>query len=115
MDNFNLKEYLANNPLLNELSMERAEIYPIIRNFLGNYSIDGDIEREAANQIAMGLVKDFEKFDTVKNPDEMSQIVMNMEDEFLELFNILDEYFDFEGKSSDKIFTELVNYLRERV
>lgn len=113
MDTFNLKEYLANNPLLNELAMERAEIYPIVRNFLSNYSLDGDLEREASNQIAMDLVKDFKKFDQVKDKKDLPIIVMNMEDEFIELFDILDQYFNFEGKSPEDMLTAFINYLRK--
>ena len=113
MDTFNLKEYLANNPLLNELAMERAEIYPIIKNFLSNYSLDGELEREAANQIAIELVKDFKKFDQVKDKKDLPIIVMNMEDEFIELFDTLDQYFDFEDMSSEEMVTKFVNYLRK--
>ena len=111
MDNFNLKEYLASNPLY-ELAMERAELYPILRKFLSNYSINREIEREAANELALQLVKDFEKFDAVSDVKELPRIIMNMEDEFLELFKLLSQYFDFKGDNESKVLHKFINYLR---
>ena len=37
MDNFNLKEYLADNPLLQELAMERSQIYLMMRTYLDKF------------------------------------------------------------------------------
>lgn len=112
MDNFNLKEYLADNPLLKELAMERAEIYPLIRTFLNNYDSEEGMDREAANLIAMDLVKDFEAFDTVEDKQDMVKIMMNMDDEFVELFSVLSVYFDFGGMTPDEVFTAFINYIR---
>ena len=37
---------------------------------------------------------------------------MNMEDEFLELFTLLGEYFDYREMSAEEVLTDFVNYLR---
>ena len=113
MDNFNLKEYLADNPLLQELAMERSQIYLMMRTYLDKFQeFDAMAGTTTSDFLAQQLTSDFKNFSFIEDPKEVSKVVMNMEDEFLELFTLLGKYFDYREMSAEEVLTDFVNYLR---
>ena len=123
MSNFDIKKFLTENKLttnsqLDELAMERSNIAKVIRGFLDGFekkeSYDPRIHTEMADELALQLKPEFEKYTTVYTPSGISTIARNMAEEFDKVFDVLNDGFEFNGRSAQEITDEFIQYLDNR-
>ena len=114
-------EAYLNEDILNELSMEASSLAYIIRKFLEKYGYEGDMADASfiARIVTDELKMDFEKIDTVEKPtgSNMAKIIMNMDEEFLKLWDLAinASTIDFKRDDPDTIQSNFVNYLRDDI
>ena len=102
MKNFDLKQYLTENTLMQELAVERALLQNYFYEFLKGFenNLDGK-ENIMNNELALELQKHLDKYDAVDNIKDLPNIVRNDAEEFDKLFTILAQTYTFPTKVSN--------------
>lgn len=111
MENFDLKKYLTENILVQELAVERAVLQKYFYEFLKQFENElGDNSSEMDNTLAQELQSHLEKYNTVENMADLPNIIRSDADEFDNLFDVMSEYYNF-GMEPKEVTNKFIIFL----
>jgi hypothetical protein len=108
---FDLKKYLTENILVQELAVERAVLQKYFYEFLKQFENElGDNSSEMDNTLAQELQSHLKKYNTVENMADLPNIIRSDADEFDNLFGIMSEYYNF-GMEPKEVTNKFITFL----